>query len=219
MHSLGFLVSTTIIIGIVAYYIFFNFIKYFSRIIIANQAINYNSKYTLKFHCIHITMAACYNILSFIFSLQAIKFYTTYFLCIGYFTLSHMLSSLDSKFKYVPNILLIALFIIANVLYVVRHNLYETLPFVILGFSYCFYFIIHSFSKKEVIGIGDIWFFSSSGIFLESFFASQYAYIFESLLISSLFGCFFYLMYKVEKIPFIPCMLASLIIVSFYHAA
>lgn len=63
--------------------------------------------------------------------------------CLMGFVLLHILSVLDFYTQKVPNILLAILFICANILYCVTHEMYDLYAFGVLGVVYGVYFMLH----------------------------------------------------------------------------
>lgn len=108
------------------------------------------------------------------------------------FILLHVLSVLDFYMQKVPNILLAILFICANILYYLTHNLYNFYSFCVLGVVYGVYFMLHLVGKRQYVGEGDVWVIASLCIILKSFFAYQASFIFEVLCTASFMGIFYY---------------------------
>ncbi|WP_281651735.1 prepilin peptidase [Helicobacter bilis] len=112
--------------------------------------------------------------------------------CLIGFVLLHILSVLDFYTQKVPNILLAILFICANILYYVTHELYDLYAFGVLGIVYGVYFMLHLVGSRQYMGEGDVWIIASLAIILESFFAYQISFIFEMLCVASLMGILYF---------------------------
>ena len=112
--------------------------------------------------------------------------------CLMGFVLLHILSVLDFYTQKVPNILLAILFICANILYYVTHELYDLYAFGVLGVVYGVYFMLHLVGSRQYMGEGDVWIIASLAVILESFFAYQISFIFEVLCVASLMGILYF---------------------------
>ena len=112
--------------------------------------------------------------------------------CLMGFVLLHILSVLDFYTQKVPNILLAILFICANILYYVTHEVYDLYAFGVLGIVYGVYFMLHLVGNRQYMGEGDVWIIASLAVILESFFAYQISFIFEMLCVASLMGILYF---------------------------
>ncbi|TLE10672.1 prepilin peptidase [Helicobacter bilis] len=112
--------------------------------------------------------------------------------CLMGFVLLHILSVLDLYTQKVPNILLAILFICANILYYVTHEMYDLYAFGVLGIVYGVYFMLHLVGSRQYLGEGDVWIIASLAVILESFFAYQISFIFEMLCVASLMGILYF---------------------------
>ncbi|MWV61149.1 hypothetical protein DCO58_11145 [Helicobacter saguini] len=136
-----------------------------------------------------------------------------------FFTLLLVLSLLDFKNLYVPNVLIFALFALNLAMFALISVALIFIPFAILGVFYFFYFTIHIFSRRELMGSGDIWALSSSSSVLLLCYPLHFELIFHLLIISSILGITFALFTKFYskidsiKIPFIPFITLALFII------
>lgn len=136
-----------------------------------------------------------------------------------------VLSLLDSIFFCSPKILLFALFSSSVAIFYITQDSIIT-PFATLGIFYFFYFILHLFSDKEMIGNGDIWVLSALSIFLESCFEISLILIAFLIIFASILGIIYAIFLKIFvkkdskfsrlKVPFVPSLSVSFLFVGHY---
>ncbi|STQ86514.1 hypothetical protein LS73_003890 [Helicobacter muridarum] len=171
---------------------------------------------------------------SVVITFVADNYFVTLCLCVCCLLLWYALSVLDFEFFCVPNILLIALFVTSVGIYYWHTKSFDIYPFAMLGMFYMFFFIVHCFSVKRLLGEGDIWVLAAMFVMLATFFESNYAVGAECIVVASLLGIlaifsiYAYARYRYGehlsyiykfKIPFIPFLFIAFILVSLLYVA